>query len=223
MIARNIAGNILTAVIAGCAVIVTVVTVRRSVSTTSDAESISRADKTVPVWTTYLAAGNRIGNAGSPVKILEFGDFECPVCGEFARSTLRGIRTKYGDQVQVVFRNWPLPYHRFAYPAARAAECAAAQGKFESYFDAVYNKQDSLGLKTFESFARESHVPDIPAFDRCNSIAGTVPSVEADIAAAKAIGGHGTPTIVINGMMIANSLDSTRIDSLVRAAIAAAR
>ncbi len=114
-------------------------------------------------------------------------------------NTLPSIRNAYANRVALVYRHWPLLYHKFAYPAARAAECAGDQGRFEAYHDALFLHSDSLGLKTFESFARDAGVPEIGRFNECNGKDGQVPSIERDIEAAARIGAEGTPTIVVNG------------------------
>jgi protein-disulfide isomerase len=154
---------------------------------------------------------------------LEFADFECPVCQSFANGALRAIRAQYPDKVAVIFRQWPLSYHRLAYPTARAAECAGAQERFEAFHDLVYSKQDSLGLKSYGQFAKDAGVPDLAAFETCNSSAAPIPSIEADIAAAKAVGGRGTPTILVNGLMLAGLPDSAKLEGYVQAAIRAAK
>jgi protein-disulfide isomerase len=132
-----------------------------------------------------------------------------------------GLRSKYQSDLAIVFRHWPLAHHRFAYPAARAAECAAAQGAFASFHDAVFKNQDRLGLKTFTALAAESGVADLNAFDRCSADSLPVLAIDEDVAAAKAIGGTGTPTIVVNGWLLTGGGDRDRIDSLVQSALRA--
>jgi len=170
-------------------------------------------------WKEYAAVGHRIGSAGAPVTILEFGDFECPACRRFELDALRPIEAMYPSQVAVVFRNWPLPYHKFAYPSARAAECAGDQGRFEAIHDLFYAKQDSLGLKSFAAFARDAGVRDSAAFARCIGGARFERTITADSAAAKRIGGTGTPTLVINGLRLVSIPDSAELDRLVRDAL----
>jgi protein-disulfide isomerase len=71
------------------------------------------------------------------------------------------------------------------------------------------------------AFARDAGVQDSAAFSRCNDLATPVPAIETDIDAAKAIGGTGTPTIVVNGLMLVGSPDSTHLDEYVRTALRA--
>jgi protein-disulfide isomerase len=149
------------------------------------------------------------------VTIVEFGDFECPACRVFAVKVVPAILRHFPAQVAILFRNWPLPQHRFAYLAARAAECAGEQGKFEPLHDLLYSKQDSIGLKSFASFARESGVGDTVAFQACLVRAAPVPAIEADVAEAHRIHSPGTPTIVVNGLMVQGAADSTTMIKLI--------
>ncbi len=173
----------------------------------------------IPDWQHDTVGGHHLGLATAPVTIIEFADLECPVCRQFTIGALAYIRAKYPTDVQVVFRHWPLSYHHFAYPAARAAECAAAQGRFDAFQQLVHAKQDSLGLKAFGDFAREAEVPDARAFATCNAQTGPVAAVEADINVAKAVGGRGTPTIVINGLRLTGAPDSASLGRLIESAL----
>lgn len=115
-------------------------------------------------------------------------------------SVVEAARAKFPLQVSPVFRHWPRSYHRFAYASARAAECASAQDKFQEFYRFVYSKQDSLGIIAFHDIGVRIGVRDIAAYDACTAISGKVQAVEDDIAAARAIKGRGTPTIIINGV-----------------------
>jgi protein-disulfide isomerase len=177
-----------------CAVVITALRVRdalRPAPAAAQRGPASTDPVPVPDWQQYAAVGHRMGPANAPVTIIEFADFECPVCRKFELGALRYIRNRYPNDVQVVFRHWPLPYHRFAYPAARAAECAGAQGKFEAYHDLLYEKQDSLGLKSFDSFARDAGVADLTVFATCDTATLPVAVIARDSAAARRIGGRG--------------------------------
>lgn len=150
-------------------------------------------------WQALTQDGHRFGPADAAVVIVEFADFECPACRQFHLQTIEPLRDSFPSSVAVVFRHWPLSYHRFAVPAAEAFECAARQGKAEEYFDLLYRKQDSLGLKRFEDFATEAGVPDGEAFRACLVDKDQPSRIQADAVMAQEIGGTGTPTVVING------------------------
>lgn len=167
----------------------------------------------------YAALGHRLGPPEAPLTIVEFADFECTACRAFALDGAQVLRATLGDSVAIVFRHWPLDYHRFAYPAARAAECASRQGKFVEYHDALFTHQDSLGLITFEQFAVRIGVPDTAAFNACNRESDPVPAIEADKRAAAELQLTGTPSLLINGELYVGALDGPTIVALARKAL----
>jgi protein-disulfide isomerase len=81
------------------------------------------------------------GNPNAPVTIEEFGDFQCPSCGNYYPE-LKKIEADFGDRLRVVFRELPLlPMHEHALLAAQAAEAAGLQGKFWEMHDKLYENQ----------------------------------------------------------------------------------
>jgi|CXWL01.1.fsa_nt_gi protein-disulfide isomerase len=154
----------------------------------------------VPGWEKYAVGRHQFGPADAPITIIEFADFECPACRQFNLEVLGPLRKKHPSEIRWVFRHWPLEYHRFAAPAARAAECAADQGRFEPFHDAVYQWQDSLGLITWNRFAAEAKIVDTVAFTRCNSLPGPNAIAEADARVAVELKGKGTPMVIVNGL-----------------------
>jgi protein-disulfide isomerase len=168
----------------------------------------------VSQWERLLQRGHWIGPRDASVVIVEFGDYECPVCAAYHRSTLQPFLSDHHEQAALVFLHWPLDYHRFAYPAARASECAAAQGQFAAYHELLYAKQDSLGLKSFHDIGVDARVPDMRQFDQCNRSTNTVARIDADIADAIAVGGTGTPTIIVNGFRYGRSPTRGQLDSV---------
>jgi protein-disulfide isomerase len=179
----------------------------------SVAGSLARTDP-VPFdrWNDVVAQGRRVGPAGAPVTIVEFGDFECPACSGFQELTLKPIMKAHKGEVALIYHHLPLPFHRFAYPAARAAECAGAQDRFQAYHELLFERHDSLGLKSFHDFAKSAGVPDLEAFDRCNSVQSKVATVEADIALAHKVGFRATPTVLINGALWPIAPDSGALE-----------
>lgn len=128
---------------------------------------------------------------------------------------------KYPREIALVYRHWPLSYHQMAYPAARAAECAAAQGRFSAMHDALYASQDSLTRASMLDLASQAGITDRLRFTECFGSSEPVAAIERDIATAQNINGIGTPTIVINGRVLKHVPDSAGFDTLVRDAIAA--
>lgn len=177
----------------------------------------------MPEWKALGAIGHRKGPQDAKVVVVEFADFECPACRRFELSALRPAIAKYGPEVAFVFRHWPLSYHRFAYPAARAAECAAAQGRFQAFKDELYTRQDSLGLLSWVGYAQRAEVPDLGQFEICSGSASHVPQIEQDSRAALAVKAPGTPAILVNETLFGGVPDSAQLDSLIRTALLKAR
>lgn len=150
-------------------------------------------------WEVLLRAGQVVGSREAPLNLMEFVDFECPACRAYHRGTLQEIRRKFGSQLSLIYIHSPLPSHRFARVSAQAAECAAAQDRFAEFVDLVFEKQDSLGLKPWDSFGKEIGAPDPEGFDRCTTGVTSFPRVDSGLALARQIGVLGTPTLLLNG------------------------
>jgi protein-disulfide isomerase len=158
------------------------------------------------------------GNPHAPVTIIAAIDFECPACAAF-HQTLQEVLAARRNDVQVRYMHWPLPYHRFALPAARAAECAAADGKFPAWADLMYKKRDSLGIESWGRFAAEAGIVDTARIARCATSPDPVAAIQAGTAFAKRAGGQGTPTVIISGWRFSSPPTRATLDSLLDAAV----
>jgi len=153
----------------------------------------------VPDWQRFAAVGNWIGDSTAKVVIVEFADFECPFCKRF-HERFQNARDSLGGDVALLLVQYPIDGHRFARPAALAAECAAEQGRWAAFHNQVFDKQDSLGLKPWVSFARDAGIADTVTFSSCVARKGRSSRIDAAIVAANSINITGTPTVLINGM-----------------------
>lgn len=152
----------------------------------------------VASWQEAMTVGIQVGNAEAPVKIVEFTDLECPFCRMFHRD-VSALMKKHPEEVSVTFVHFPLPNHRFALPAARAVECAASRGQFAELVTALFEKQDSIGLKPWGEFAREAGIPDTAAFGRCAVDPARIARIDDGRAYGAKIQVRSTPTVLING------------------------
>lgn len=136
------------------------------------------------------------------VQVVEFGDYQCPACGQ-AHPTVEKLKEEFDGKITFVFRNFPLPGHPNAQPAAQAAEAAGAQGKFWEMHDMLFETQSqwsSLADPTtvFVQFAealkldKEKFASDI--MSRANK-----DRIDADQSDGYGVGVSGTPTFFING------------------------
>jgi protein-disulfide isomerase len=181
-----------------CALLVTGLVLRREFTLNSRAQPNPEEDSYVTGWREYATAGHRMGPSNPTVTLVEFSDFQCPACRDLSNS-LQRLRAKHPRDVAVVFRHYPLPMHASANDAARASECAARQGRFEAYHDALFAAQEAVGKAPWSSFARTAAVRDLSAFDVCVRDPASGPAVARDILDGQHLRVTATPTILVNG------------------------
>ena len=144
------------------------------------------------------------GPASAPVTLEEFGDFECPPCGQ-TYPMLKKLEADYGDRVRVIFREFPLtPPHVHALAAAQAAEAAGLQGRFFEMHDLLYENQkiwkDAFDTRPiFEGYAKQIGL-DIDRFKSDQNGEIVARRITLDGSRGHSIGVKGTPTIFINGV-----------------------
>jgi len=141
------------------------------------------------------------GNPDAPVTLEEFGDFQCPPCGQFA-GFVEELLKEYDPRLRVVFRNFPLPSHEHAREAALAAEAAGFQGKFWEMHDALYREQETWSKapnvrELFESYAGTIGL-DLDQFKKDMDGDKARERVDSDHALADSLGIKMTPTLFIN-------------------------
>lgn len=158
-------------------------------------------------WQDILRNARFLGDTVAPVTLIEFADLECPGCRQFHEEILPTLRKRFGAQLRTSFVHLPLRMHRFAKPAARAAECAAEQGRFSEFVEQTFLKQDSLGLKMWSSLAKEAGVRDTIVFAKCLARSQPTALVDSGLAVAKRLGINATPTVIVNGWRIQSPSD----------------
>lgn len=191
---------------------------------TDTPQVLARADRTVVDWQKYAEDGHWMGPADAPVVITEFGDYECSACRGVAPH-IDAVRAAFPTEVALVYRHWPLSYHYLAYPAARAAECASLQGKFEAFHEWLYRDTEWMANPRgrFAAFATRINMPDLEGFEACLDDLDPVEVIERDIAAARELEAHGTPTILVNETLLGSAADSLTLTALVEAALSKGR
>lgn len=141
-----------------------------------------------------------LGSANAPVQIVEFSDFQCPFCKR-VEPTLKAVKDKYGDKVDIVYMDFPLPMHNHALDAAKAGRCAEEQGKFWPFHDAMFADQSKLAPADLKSIAKTLGL-DTAKFDDCFDKAKYEAGVRADMNQGKQLGIDGTPAFFVNGRML---------------------
>src|SRR5687767_3337240 len=142
------------------------------------------------------------GPANAPVKIEEFGDFECPPCGLF-HPILKQMHDEFGDKLQVIFREFPLANHNHAIPAASAAEAAGMQGKFWEMHALIFENQNQWKTQfdvrpTFEGYAKQIGL-DVERYKRDLTSDRVEQRIFLDGKRARSMGVNSTPTVFLNG------------------------
>jgi protein-disulfide isomerase len=141
------------------------------------------------------------GSATAPVTLVEYSDFQCPFCGR-VMPTLKELRTKYGDKVRVVWKDFPLTQiHPQAFVAAQAGNCAREQGKFWEYHDRLFANQQALQPEFLKKYAAEVGL-DAAKFDACLDSSKYEARVQESLGAGTRLGITSTPTVYVNGRMV---------------------
>lgn len=158
---------------------------------TGSGQGLSPADVPLPA----------LGPASAPVEIVKFADLGCPACRAWH---LRGIRDAvleaYGDQVRFVWRDFPVITPQSP-QASEAAQCAAAQGKFWEYHDAVYEQYLGLNEEALYQYAELIGL-DLDVFAGCMERGDMRQVVQANLQMARQLGLRGTPGFTINGQAL---------------------
>jgi protein-disulfide isomerase len=161
------------------------------------------------------------GPDDAPVTLIEYGDYECPYCGQ-AEVTIRELLDSFGDDLRYVWRHLPLTdVHADAQTAAEAAEAAADQGAFWAMHDRLLDHQDELQPADLTRHA-EALGLDVERFWTALRERTHAPRVAEDVASADRSAVSGTPTFLINGRRHSGAYDVATLATEVRAARARA-
>jgi protein-disulfide isomerase len=141
------------------------------------------------------------GKADAAVTVVEFSDFQCPFCLR-VMPTLKELRTKYGDRMRLVWKDFPLTQiHPQAFVAAQAGNCAREQGKFWEYHDKLFGNQSALQAESLKKYAADAGL-DAAKFNQCLDSSKYEARVQEALAAGNRLGISSTPTLYVNGRMI---------------------
>jgi len=162
------------------------------------------------------------GPPAAAVTLVEYGDYQCPYCRE-AYFMLAKLLPKLGDNVRLVFRNFPLTQmHPNAEHAAEAAEAAAAQGRFWEMHDMLYERQENLEDDALLTYAADDGL-DADRFESEFSQRKYTDRVREDFQSGIRSGVNGTPTFFINGHRLDGPLDLESLTEAVTIAMGSHR
>ena len=160
------------------------------------------------------------GDSSAPCTLVEYGDYQCPSCGQ-AAPIVKRVQKHFGKRLSLVFRNFPLnQMHPYAESAAEAAEFAGAHDKFWEMHDLLYENQERMGEEDFlGSLATQLHLAPARLHEALKAQEFT-PRVRADFAGGVRSGVNGTPTFFINGQRHDGSYDFASLVEAIDQALA---
>ena len=166
--------------------------------------------------------GYDVGSPTAPVVVVNFSDFGCPYCASFSRETYPALAREFVATGEVFYKYVPIGLGMFfnGKQAARAAECAAEQGKFWRMHERLYARQGDWthmlrALPLFRGEARRLGL-DVAAFTRCYDTRATDPRTERGGIIAKRLGLRATPTFYVNGRAVEGALPLAQFRTLLR-------
>jgi protein-disulfide isomerase len=172
---------------------------------------VTRLDPNLPAM---KAEGYLLGSPTAPVEVIEFADFECPACGQYATITEPDVRTRLVNtgRVRVRYIDYPLPMHKNTWDASLAAACANDQGKFWEMHDALFANQDKWNGEATSrprgpigDLARSVGL-DMTKYGACMDADTHRAKIQSHLAEAEKRQIQSTPTFVFNGLVVPSAL-----------------
>ncbi|MEM7152255.1 MAG: DsbA family protein [Myxococcota bacterium] len=170
---------------------------------------------------TYDEQDPQKGAALPLVTIVEYSDFQCPYCSRLA-ATMDEVVDGYPQDVKLVFKQFPLPMHAQAEPAARASLAAQAQGKFWPMHDLLFANPKAMSDRQLEDYARQIGL-DVDQWKTDFANEETAKHVEAEKVQGTPLGVRGTPSFFINGKFYSGAMGAPQLRSMIDGEILAAK
>ena len=155
-----------------------------------------------------------IGDEDAPIVIVEFSDFFCTYCKRHFDQTFKPLLENYGQRIRYVYRDFARLTPEST-PAAAAAQCAFAQGKFWEFHGAFFDNQSDLG-RDFYLETAEKHELDIAEYTACLDEGRYVDEVEIDGFDGQMAGVRGTPGFFINGQILSGAQPYSIFERVIR-------
>ena len=149
------------------------------------------------IYTMPVGSSPFKGPKEAPVSVVMFQDFQCPFSNR-SLPTVNQLRELYPDKVKLVFKNFPLNFHKQAEIAAEAALAAGAQGKFWEMHDKIFANQKNISVDILKGYAKDLNL-DMSKFNEDLDSHRYKKTVQDDMKLGKGAGVRGTPTFFING------------------------
>jgi protein-disulfide isomerase len=149
------------------------------------------------IYTMPVGSSPFKGPKDAKVTVVMFQDFQCPFSNR-SQPTVKQLMELYPDKVKLVFKNFPLNFHKQAEIAAEAALAAGAQGKFWEMHDKIFANQKNISLDILKGYAKELNL-DMNKFNQDLDTHTYKKTIDEDMKLATGAGVRGTPTFFING------------------------
>ena len=203
----------------------------------SESRTATRSDTTVPAAVVAPTDSDAVradlariqGSPNAPVWVIEVSDFQCPFCKQWHDQTYKTLRDEYvrTGKVRLAYVNFPLAQHKHAGPAAEAAMCAGAQGKFWEMHDALFTSQDNWAALPststyFHSLARGTGV-DLTRWLECVRSGKMRSWIQADHDRAERAGASSTPSFMIGEQLLVGAQPIENLRGAIDSALAKSR
>lgn len=168
------------------------------------------------------------GPDAAKVTIVEYSDYQCPFCSKGYNTVEKQVLTEYKDKVRFCFKNYPLPFHPWAEPAAIAAECAREQkpDAFWKLYAAWFENQSAINPANVKDKAHEflqGTGIDVAKFDQCFDNKKTQEKVKQQMAEGQSVGVTGTPGFIINGRLLVGAQPFEQFKAVIDDELASAK
>jgi len=159
------------------------------------------------------------GDEDAQATLIVFDDFECPFCGKM-HETLSEVRPEFtGQELRIVYRDFPLAGHENAEDAAKAAGAAGKQGKFVEMADLIFVNQAELGPDKYKEWAEQLGL-DVDQFEVDMNSDEVAAEIAHDFEEAQSYGINGTPTVYLNGEKIGGWVQKDELIPLIQEKLA---
>ncbi len=171
---------------------------------------------------TSQAHGTTLGSASAPVKVVEFGDYQCPACAAFFNQDQPTLIKNYVDTNKISFTFVPFSFiGAESVAAAQAAYCAGDQGKYWQYHDQVYNDQHGENQGYFSTSRLEGYAQtlglNMDTFKQCFEGGKYKDQVTSDTNYAQSENVNSTPSFLVDGQLVDPNSLFTTIDNALKA------
>lgn len=169
------------------------------------------------------------GPESAKVTIVEYSDFQCPFCTRGYQTIENQVLKEYGDKVRFIYKNYPLPFHPWAEPAAIATECVLDQKQNDAYwklYSYYFENQKDItpqNLKEKSLEVLKGSKVDAGKFSECLDGKKTQDIVKAEMAEGQSVGVTGTPGFIVNGRLISGAQPFENFKSVIDDELARAK